>query len=242
MGVIPTSLGNFCNLTTLYLHTNQLSGSIPQELGMLSSLTYLALSTNNLIGTIPTSLGNLGNLTTLYLHTNQLSGSIPQILGMLSSLTNLELSANNLIGTIPASLGNINNLTTISLYEPTFRFHPSRIRNAKFFGLPWLISKQSHRFHPYFFWKLNQTHTFVIVHKYAKWFYFFEMNNLTHLKCFLYRTTNSLVICLKMCALVDCLRNSRQAIIILLVQYQNRWEIALAFSESDFKEINLLEI
>ncbi|KAK7848970.1 putative leucine-rich repeat receptor-like protein kinase [Quercus suber] len=116
-GVIPTSLKNLSNLTILYLHDNQLSGSIPQELGMLSSLSDLALSSNNLTGVIPASFGNLSDLTTLYLYENQLSSSIPQELGMLSSLSDLELSSNNLTGVIPTSFGNLSNLTTLYLYE-----------------------------------------------------------------------------------------------------------------------------
>ncbi|KAG5560934.1 hypothetical protein RHGRI_004084 [Rhododendron griersonianum] len=116
-GLIPASIGNLRNLTTLYLYENSLSGSIPQEVGMLRSLTDLELSTNNLTGLIPASIGNLRNLTTLYLYENSLSGSIPQEVGMLRSLTNLELSTNNLTGLIPASIGNLRNLTTLYLYK-----------------------------------------------------------------------------------------------------------------------------
>jgi Leucine-rich repeat (LRR) protein len=70
IGVIPASLGNLSNLTTLYLDRTNFLVPVPRELGMLSSLSDLALSSNNLTGVIPASLGNLSNLNTLYLHTN----------------------------------------------------------------------------------------------------------------------------------------------------------------------------
>ncbi|XP_048446045.1 probable leucine-rich repeat receptor-like protein kinase At1g35710 [Pyrus x bretschneideri] len=104
-GSIPTSLGLLTNLSTLYLHSNNLSGIIPKEIGNLKSLVDLGLSESQLNGSIPTSLGQLTNLSTLYLHSNNLSGTIPKEIGNLKSLVDLGLSENQLNGSIPTSLG-----------------------------------------------------------------------------------------------------------------------------------------
>ncbi|RKZ66439.1 MAG: hypothetical protein DRQ48_10770 [Gammaproteobacteria bacterium] len=45
------------NVTELWLHENQLSGSIPPELGNFSRLEGLSLSFNDLNGSIPPELG-----------------------------------------------------------------------------------------------------------------------------------------------------------------------------------------
>ena len=52
-------MGNLANLTSLYLHENQLSGEIPPELGNLSNLERLDLAANELSGEIPPNLSNL---------------------------------------------------------------------------------------------------------------------------------------------------------------------------------------
>ena len=114
-GIIPPSLGNLTNLTTLDLSLNGLNDSIPASFGNLTNLRYLQLSGNQLTGSIPSSLGNLTNLTTLYLYQNKLSGSIPSSLGNLINLTDLELWKNQLSDSIPSSLGNLTNLTTLGL-------------------------------------------------------------------------------------------------------------------------------
>jgi len=47
------------NITSLFLQSNQLSGTIPSELGQLTQLTGLILQSNQLSGTIPSELGQL---------------------------------------------------------------------------------------------------------------------------------------------------------------------------------------
>ena len=49
-------MGNFANLTALYLSENQLSGEISPELGNLENLKYLHLADNQLSGCVPSSL------------------------------------------------------------------------------------------------------------------------------------------------------------------------------------------
>ncbi|XP_068307453.1 probable leucine-rich repeat receptor-like protein kinase At1g35710 [Pyrus communis] len=87
IGLIPTSLGQLINLSTLYLGSNNLSGTIPKEIGNLKSLRNLSLYKNQLSGSIPTSLGQLTNLSTLYLYSNNLSGTIPKEIGNLKLWT-----------------------------------------------------------------------------------------------------------------------------------------------------------
>ena len=101
-GVTTDSEGR---VTSLFLASNQMTGTIPASLGNLSSLRSLFLHSNQLTGSIPTSLGNLSRLRVLILESNQFSGTIPSELGNLSNLQRLLLGSNQLTGTIPATLG-----------------------------------------------------------------------------------------------------------------------------------------
>ena len=103
------------NVTGLYLHNNQLTGSIPPELGALPKLTWLWLRGNQLTGSIPPELGALSNLKVLYLDNNQLTGSIPPELGDLPNLAYLYLNSNRLQGTIPPELGDLSKLARLIL-------------------------------------------------------------------------------------------------------------------------------
>ena len=109
------------SLSSLYLHTNQLSGSIPKELGKLTKLRNLYLHTNELSEAIPAELGKLTQLTTLWLHNNQLSEAIPAELGDLTQLTDLRLYNNMgyrnavLSGDLPSSLSSLTSLTELHL-------------------------------------------------------------------------------------------------------------------------------
>ena len=102
---------NLPNLRTLYLYSNQLSGSIP-SFDNLVNLEYLGLSGNQLNGSIP-SFDNLSNLQQLGLSGNQLSGSIPSF-DNLVNLQHLGVSWNQLSGRIP-SFDNLVNLQALYL-------------------------------------------------------------------------------------------------------------------------------
>ena len=91
-GSLPSSLSNLTGLTTLYLFSNQLTGTIPT---LPTGLIVLGLANNQLTGTIPTLPANL---TQLNLFTNQLSGAVP---ALPSGLTDLDLTFNQLSGTLP---------------------------------------------------------------------------------------------------------------------------------------------
>ncbi|KAE8667408.1 putative LRR receptor-like serine/threonine-protein kinase [Hibiscus syriacus] len=114
-GVIPLSISNLTNLTSLYLSDNRLTGWIPSTLGGLLSLLVLDLSKNSLTGSIPSSLFSLRNLTGLDIASNNLTGSIPPGVGSLSMLQSLNLSSNRLTSSIPAQLGDLDSLVDLDL-------------------------------------------------------------------------------------------------------------------------------
>ncbi|MBA0669774.1 hypothetical protein Goklo_007407 [Gossypium klotzschianum] len=114
-GVLPSSMGNLTNLTSLYLSDNRLTGQIPSTLGQLLSLLVLDLSKNSLTGSIPPSFGSLRNLTSLDISSNSLRGSIPPGLGALSKLQTLNLSVNGLTSSIPSQLGDLDSLVDLDL-------------------------------------------------------------------------------------------------------------------------------
>ncbi|CAI7919627.1 unnamed protein product, partial [Closterium sp. NIES-53] len=114
-GTIPASMGNFADLTYLYLSSNQLNGTTPTAIGNLTNLQILSLSFNQLSGTIPAEIGNLAKLNSLDLGCNQLTGTIPASMGTFADLTYLSLFFNKLSGTIPAEIGNLAKLNSLSL-------------------------------------------------------------------------------------------------------------------------------
>ncbi|KAG9130185.1 hypothetical protein Leryth_018768 [Lithospermum erythrorhizon] len=114
-GTIPSTFGNFINLTSLYLSDNNLAGSIPLSLGQLSRLSVLDLSKNSLSGDIPESFSSLGNLSSLDMSLNSLSGEIPPGIGKLSLLKRLNLSGNSLSSSIPFQLGDLSNLVDLDI-------------------------------------------------------------------------------------------------------------------------------
>jgi Leucine-rich repeat (LRR) protein len=131
-GSISPELGNLANLTQLGFPNNQLSGSIPTQLGNLANLTQLDLSYNQLSGSIPTQLGNLAYLYTLDLRFNQLSGSIPTQLGNLTNLDWLDLGGNQLSGPIPIEFGNLTQLYILYLFDNQLTGSiPSELINIK---------------------------------------------------------------------------------------------------------------
>ncbi|XWS62791.1 hypothetical protein CRYUN_Cryun06bG0040900 [Craigia yunnanensis] len=114
-GVIPLSIGNLTNLTSLYLSDNRLTGQIPSTLGQLLSLLVFDLSKNLLTGSIPSSFVSLRNLTSLDISSNNLTGSIPPGIGALSKLHSLNLSNNSLTSSIPSQLGDLDSLVDLDL-------------------------------------------------------------------------------------------------------------------------------
>ncbi|XP_042430872.1 probable LRR receptor-like serine/threonine-protein kinase At1g53440 isoform X2 [Zingiber officinale] len=127
-GELPAEFANLTSLNTLDLTRNYLNGTIPVKWGTLR-LTNLSLSGNRISGSIPEELGNIASLTELVLEANFLEGSIPESLGKLSNLTRLLLSSNNLTGELPESLGNLHNLKDLIDGNPISGRIPSFIGN-----------------------------------------------------------------------------------------------------------------
>ena len=106
---------NNVSLEYLDLGLNKLKGNLPNSLGLLRHLKYLKLDNNFFSGKIPLSIGNLPNLVEVDLSYNLLSSPIPSSIGNLSSLQNLNLRNNIMNGAITESIGQLANLTTLDL-------------------------------------------------------------------------------------------------------------------------------
>ncbi|KAI9177133.1 hypothetical protein LWI28_011471 [Acer negundo] len=120
-GRLPRNLGKLCNLQTLKLSRNSITGEVTDFINVLSectnsSLMSLELGYNKLIGNLPISLGYLNNLRYLNLRYNSFQGSIPPSIGNLSSLEEFYLSGNQMNG-MPESLGQLSALKVLDLSE-----------------------------------------------------------------------------------------------------------------------------
>ncbi|KAJ1688834.1 hypothetical protein LUZ63_012989 [Rhynchospora breviuscula] len=138
-GTISRSIANLTFLRELILSDNHFHGSIPVEIGNLGRLRFLNLSLNFLEGTIPSTLAQCQKLERIKLGNNFLTGSIPSTLGNLSSLMQLYLYQNDLSGHIPDSLGNLTNLTKFYLNQNrvsgTLPFSLGNFNNIEELGL-----------------------------------------------------------------------------------------------------------
>ncbi|KAI3853518.1 hypothetical protein MKX03_017249 [Papaver bracteatum] len=131
---IPPGIQNLLGLTTLYLNSNQLTGSIPPGNGLLQNMGILSLSSNKLFGPIPSSFCNLTRLIQLYLFENNLTvlhpsknimelyigrnklyGEITSSIGECSSLIKLSLDNNFFQGTIPSAITSLKGLESLTL-------------------------------------------------------------------------------------------------------------------------------
>ncbi|XP_059642213.1 receptor-like protein EIX2 [Cornus florida] len=121
-GKLSKRLGYLCNLKTLRLSVNEITGEIAEFINgssrcTKSSLETLDLQYNKLTGDLPDSLGRLSNLRSLQLTKNSFRGSIPNSIGNLTSLEGLYLSDNQMSGKIPKSLGQLTSLAVLELSE-----------------------------------------------------------------------------------------------------------------------------
>lgn len=98
--------GQLVHLRTLFLNSNNFTGSIPHDLiSGLSRLKTLAIADNKVTGQIPTEMfEGLVSLERLNLGGNQLTGPLPDIFDRLAMLQEVSLGENYLSGTIPPSL------------------------------------------------------------------------------------------------------------------------------------------
>jgi Leucine-rich repeat (LRR) protein len=114
-GYLPSSVGNFVELSVLDLAINKIVGPIPPEIGSLTKLKILYISTNSFSNSIPSTLGNLRILDDMDIDNNHLTGTIPSEFGLLTSLRYLDMDNNFVTGTIPPEMQTLNNLIDLDL-------------------------------------------------------------------------------------------------------------------------------
>ncbi|CAN1168378.1 Receptor-like protein 6 [Linum perenne] len=113
-GPLDPSLSKLQSLSLLNLHHNNFSSLIPDSLAELKNLTTLRMANCGLIGTFPKKIAqSLTLLEYLDLSNNQLQGPIPRSIFELSSLDTLSLSNNRFIGIIPTSICNASFLQVV---------------------------------------------------------------------------------------------------------------------------------
>ena len=117
---IPSWIGNFTNLQTLYLYSTNRNGSIPNELQNLVNLQYLHIASNQLSGSLPAWIGNLTGLINLYLNSNLLTGPITADFSNLQNLTQLILYGNQFTGQIPPSINKLAKLQVLQIFTNNF--------------------------------------------------------------------------------------------------------------------------
>ena len=115
-GSIPDAFGNMTALAYLHLSWNQLEGEIPKSLRDLCNLQTLFLTSNNLTGLLEKDFLACSNNTLegLDLSHNQLRGSCPHLFGF-SQLRELSLGFNQLNGTLPESIGQLAQVEVLSI-------------------------------------------------------------------------------------------------------------------------------
>lgn len=122
-GRLSRNLGKLCNLRTLKLSRNNISGEVSDFVDGLSECTNssllekLELGFNQLIGDLPISLGYLKNLRYLELWHNTFVGSVPPSIGNLTFLKELYLSSNQMNGKFPESFGQLSAIEVLDLAE-----------------------------------------------------------------------------------------------------------------------------
>lgn len=116
-GTLPSEIGNLVQLDTLILTNNNLTGSIPSEISELENLSVFHLDDNNLTGSIPDGVWNLTNLKELLLNLNPLDpASIPESISNLYQLKVLGMAEINLTGAIPSQVYTLSHLLNLALY------------------------------------------------------------------------------------------------------------------------------
>lgn len=113
-GQIPSQIGN-CQLFTLQLSSNALTGPLPTTVGLLTKLRVLSIERNTISGYLPSEIGNLGkNLRVISAAGNNISGNIPSDVARLTELRTFDLEMNKLSGRIP-DLSQLSNLNILLL-------------------------------------------------------------------------------------------------------------------------------
>ncbi len=116
-GTLPIEIGGLINLRFFEINDNNITGELPATFWSLPNLFYFEANGNSLSGQLPAEIKNLSKLSFFSLTSNQMQGPIPKELGDLPRLHTLKLNANQFTGTIPSELGNPQYLTYLTLYN-----------------------------------------------------------------------------------------------------------------------------
>lgn len=124
IGSIPDCFGNMSSLAHLDLDNNRLEAGIPQSFAKLCNLRSLSIGYNNLTGQFSEFLQILSNcsqnsLQSLFLSSNNIVGSLPDLTNFVS-LVHLYVSSNRLSGEIPKSIGQMSKLESLLLGSNSF--------------------------------------------------------------------------------------------------------------------------
>ncbi|KAI8827498.1 hypothetical protein BJ741DRAFT_674929 [Chytriomyces cf. hyalinus JEL632] len=113
IGTVPESIWElaYCDLHTLNLDHNQLSGHLSTNAGFSPCLFTLNLSHNQLSGPIPAFTSTYPNIRSLNLSNNRFNGTLScDLFENLEQLHAVDLSNNQFSGLIPPSLANFSGL------------------------------------------------------------------------------------------------------------------------------------
>ncbi|KAJ9560803.1 hypothetical protein OSB04_005963 [Centaurea solstitialis] len=119
-GTLPSELVKLRYLQNIDLTRNVLTGTIPPEWGSMEQILIISLLANRINGSIPKELGNITTLTTLNVEDNLMSGTLPEELGDLSRIERLLLNGNFFTGELPQSLANLITLTEFRISGNNF--------------------------------------------------------------------------------------------------------------------------
>ena len=112
---LPDSIGNLTALTTLELRGCEDLKTLPDSIGNLTALKTLILTFCEALKTLPDSIGNLTVLETLDLHGCSALETLPYSIGNLTVLETLDLTSCYALTKLPDSIGNLTALTTLEL-------------------------------------------------------------------------------------------------------------------------------
>jgi hypothetical protein len=103
LSLVPSELRFLSNLSSLYLHQNQITVIDPQTFANLQNLMHLNLNENSISGFNPETFANLTRLVSLSLYKNKIASLPPGLFDKLINLHRLTLASNE-ITSIPPRL------------------------------------------------------------------------------------------------------------------------------------------
>ena len=111
-GTIPTQMASLTNLQFLGLSGNLMTGDPTSQdfLWELSNLNSLFLGSNEFTGSLHSGIGKLSKLQKFGIESNAIVGTLPPVIGNLTELELLTLSYNQFTGTIPTEFAQLTKL------------------------------------------------------------------------------------------------------------------------------------